>query len=373
MAKKEPVLSICMPTYNRSECVRASLSHYLEVIGQNSLDGKIEICISDNSTNGETEEVVKGFSGRLRMRYRRNRKNLGYDRNVVLAMSLATGKYAQLVGDELFYYGPALAEAVGVLEAGECGAVYFDDDGLFLKKQAAGLYVSGVDFLGKALSYEWVKKRSITHIDYIIIRRQDFETYLASTGNGLEKFYGMTFIQLSFYFHAFKRCESIRILGRVNDPKPQNIPKKVGVYFPADDARVFYCKYFFEHKLCWGAGILDEAEYSCFKRSFFLSAINHLLRIRTHMYPPIYGREEAEVLQSVKQVENEFAGMHKAGLALLRSILFIKALPYHWLYMAFVFYRNRILGQPRVSALELYEKCLSGEKMSESKLYKTDF
>src|SRR3989338_6802903 len=102
MEKKEKILSICMPTYNRPECVAKSLAHYERVIRESGLGEKVEICISDNSTNGETEGVVGGFAKKLCIKYSRNKENLGYDRNAVLAMSLADGKFSQLVGDELF-------------------------------------------------------------------------------------------------------------------------------------------------------------------------------------------------------------------------------------------------------------------------------
>jgi len=291
MLEKPTVLSICIPTYNRPECMRDCLSHYHKIISGNGLAGKVEICISDNSESGSTGRAVRRFSKKLRLKYSRNKKNLGYDRNVILALSMASGEFLQLAGDELFYSEKSLVQAVRLLESGGFGAAMFDDDGLFpARSSVPKASLSGGELLNKALSLRWVRNRNITHIDYVIIRNSHFREYLGFLGKGIGKLYGLTFIQLSFYFFAFRRAGSVAILGKVNDSSGQNVPRRVGVYFPADDARVFYNKYFFEIKACKDGGILDASEYGAFKRSFLLSAPNHLLRIRTHMYPRIYGR-----------------------------------------------------------------------------------
>lgn len=375
MEKKEKILSICMPTYNRPECVAKSLAHYERVIREGGLGEKVEICISDNSTNGETEGVVGGFAKKLCIKYSRNKENLGYDRNAVLAMSLADGKFSQLVGDELFYFGESLASAVGMLENGGVDALIFDDDGLFHKGGAQfKAEIDGKRLWEKALSHEWVKKRSITHIDYVVIRNSDFRNYLRHVGNRLDEFYGLTFVQLSFYMFALKRAARAGVVGRVNEQAADNAPKKAGVYFPSDDARVIYRKYFFEFKKCLECGIISEKEYEKFKKNFFFSAWGHLLRIRTHMYPRIYRSEEKETLRHIVLVEGEYSGTMRMALAALRRLLFIEEVPYHLLYVAFDLMRTHVLGKPRVSALALYEKCLDGQEGSTGgKLYKTDF
>ncbi len=374
MAKpRQKTLSICIPTYNRPECMRESLQNYLGVLMQHRLLGEVEICISDNSPSRETERVVKEFSKKLCIRYFRNKKNLRYDKNVILALSLASGKFIQLVGDELSYSGSAMEAAVGIMKRNACDAALFDDDRLFPASTAPTMK-SGREVWGKALSYKWVLNRSITHIDYVAIRRQDFLDYLEMLGTRVEGFYGLIFIQLSFYFFALKRCKRVCVLDRVNAPRGQSIPKKVGVYFPSDDARVFYCKYFQVFRECRETGILTDADYGKFKRGFALSAANHLLRIRTHMHPRIYSQEIAEVQKNITLVEREYPiGLCRAWLFLLRKILFIRAIPYHWLYQAFDIFRSRVLGKPRASALELYDMCLDGKKMEKSSLQKTDF
>ena len=50
-----PYLSICIPTYNRSEVLKESLMQLLKYEGDD-----IEVVISDNCSPDNTEEVVRG-------------------------------------------------------------------------------------------------------------------------------------------------------------------------------------------------------------------------------------------------------------------------------------------------------------------------
>lgn len=372
--KTDKVLAICMPTYNRPECVRKSLEHYERVIGELGVGEKVEICISDNSLTDETKKEVAKFSGKLDIKYSRNGENLGYDRNVILAMSLASARFAQLVGDELLFCKESLANAISALESGKFDVLFFDDDRLFGRKKGKAVKeVGGKDFWGRVLSYPWVLNRSMTHIDCVVIKKADFDWYLRVVGDRLGEFDWLTFVQQGFYMYALLRAQKVCVLERVNEPAASNVPKKIGVYFPTDDARVFYYKYFFEYKKCFECGVIGEREYAKFKRNFCLSAINHLLRIRTHMYPRIYKQEERETLKHIVLVEKEYGGVHWLALWAARKALFTEAVPYHLLYVVFDAFRAKVLGKPRVSAIELYEKCLDGKESEGSSFYKSDF
>lgn len=52
----KPYLSICIPTYNRSEVLKESLMQLLKYEGDD-----IEVVISDNCSPDNTEEVVRGL------------------------------------------------------------------------------------------------------------------------------------------------------------------------------------------------------------------------------------------------------------------------------------------------------------------------
>lgn len=93
------LLSICVPTYNRKRFLEALIRN---VIGETKgLSGTVELCISDNGSTDGTEAMARKYAARHRfITYRRNRANIGYDRNLVKSISMARGEYVWLMGDD---------------------------------------------------------------------------------------------------------------------------------------------------------------------------------------------------------------------------------------------------------------------------------
>ena len=69
----KPLLSLCIPTYNRSQYLKKSIDSI--VCQKEFLDGKVEIVISDNASDDDTREVVKPYLRRF--------ANIFYNRNEV--------------------------------------------------------------------------------------------------------------------------------------------------------------------------------------------------------------------------------------------------------------------------------------------------
>lgn len=92
---KKPILSICIPTYNRAQFAYAA--------AKNILDGwagdEIEVVVSDNHSIDNTQELLRGIDD-SRLKYFRNEQNLGAAFNTHLSFLRATGKYAYLTSDE---------------------------------------------------------------------------------------------------------------------------------------------------------------------------------------------------------------------------------------------------------------------------------
>lgn len=97
-----PILSICIPTYNRAhylaECLE-SLKNQLT--GNDILCGHVEIVVSDNYSTDNTAEVVKKYENSFsNFKYFVNKSNLGGDLNIFNAVKKSTGKYCWHVGDD---------------------------------------------------------------------------------------------------------------------------------------------------------------------------------------------------------------------------------------------------------------------------------
>ncbi|MDO8657120.1 MAG: glycosyltransferase family 2 protein [Candidatus Levybacteria bacterium] len=93
---KKPLFSILIPTYNRAELLKATISICLNQSFQD-----FEIVISDNCSTDETEEIVKSFRDK-RIKYFKNKKNIGAEPNMKKVMEHATGEYLFMMGDDDF-------------------------------------------------------------------------------------------------------------------------------------------------------------------------------------------------------------------------------------------------------------------------------
>jgi len=88
------ILSICIPTYNRSklvsECVRWTISCPSQ---------EIEIVVSDNASTDGTQEAIKKIND-PRVKYYRNDENIGYPANILKLAERATGDFLLYISDE---------------------------------------------------------------------------------------------------------------------------------------------------------------------------------------------------------------------------------------------------------------------------------
>lgn len=90
------MLSICIATYNRAEC----LAELLESVCEQGM-ADVEVIVGDDASPDNTAATVERFRARLPgLRYIRHERNLGCDRNFLSVVEAATGKFVWLVGDD---------------------------------------------------------------------------------------------------------------------------------------------------------------------------------------------------------------------------------------------------------------------------------
>ena len=97
---EQKILSICLPTYNRAECIGEQLKRLSTV--DKSVLKDVEIIVSDNCSPDNTKEVIMSYKSNMDFQYNRNEKNLGPDENCIFCFRNAKGKYIWLVGDDDF-------------------------------------------------------------------------------------------------------------------------------------------------------------------------------------------------------------------------------------------------------------------------------
>lgn len=93
-----PLISLCIPTYNRAVFLEETL-HSIATNCRN-IPNEIEIVVSDNASNDNTSEIVTRFRPKYRMTYLRNKTNIGPEKNLCQVIAAASGKYVWTLGDD---------------------------------------------------------------------------------------------------------------------------------------------------------------------------------------------------------------------------------------------------------------------------------
>jgi glycosyltransferase involved in cell wall biosynthesis len=121
---KQPLLSICIPTWNRSKILSVSLNSFCEQLA--SVDSsEVEIFVSDNASDDDTPQVVQSFIDRgLPITYNRNPENVGAARNFIKCMQWASGKYIWLLGDDDLLKDAAIPYILDLIRNGDYGLIH---------------------------------------------------------------------------------------------------------------------------------------------------------------------------------------------------------------------------------------------------------
>jgi glycosyltransferase involved in cell wall biosynthesis len=118
-----PVVSICVPTFNRSRYL-ASLLESL-VVQLDAFPYPYELVIADNASPDDTGAVAERFAGRLPIRYIRHDENIGCFANVQFVMMQAAGRYVIYLSDDDCLLGAPVAATIARMQADPGIAVVF--------------------------------------------------------------------------------------------------------------------------------------------------------------------------------------------------------------------------------------------------------
>jgi glycosyltransferase involved in cell wall biosynthesis len=103
-------ISVLIPTRGRPETLHKAIRSALQ-----QTHGDLEIVVTDNSSDSESERVVRSFQSD-KITYFRNEENIGPIRNWRKALELATGDYCILLPDDDYFLNPFyLEDAAGII------------------------------------------------------------------------------------------------------------------------------------------------------------------------------------------------------------------------------------------------------------------
>lgn len=105
-SQRNILVSICIPTYNRSAVLKDTLER---ITSDPAFNDEVELIISDNNSTDNTREVVQTFAKVFsNVHYHRNEVNI-FDRNFQKVLSYAKGDYLKLQNDYISFSQGQLA------------------------------------------------------------------------------------------------------------------------------------------------------------------------------------------------------------------------------------------------------------------------
>jgi glycosyltransferase involved in cell wall biosynthesis len=359
------LLSICVPTYNRPNCIAAILENYEQVIVSSNLQDEVEVCITDNGfDNDATEKLVSDFlkTARAKIRYVRHKSNIGYDNNVLAALGLGTGQYLHLVADKDLYSKESLINIVSRLKAQTPDSACIVSYNLPFMPSLGSLpdTLDGPDLLyEQAFSPRGNKLGFFVGLCWYLIKRSDFERFREETLPNPKLYYAMI-MHTPLALYAF--CKSKKILIFKNDFRgiPPTVPLETTTFsYPSDTAKIYYDYYYKTVKSCAECGFLQGRHFEQFKGGFYRFIMADLFKLRTRMYPELFSSERSKILPHLRPFEEDLIGAKRAFYFFWKYLVLHPSMPFHLVYRAFIFYKVKIRKQKRDDYHEFYSKRLA--------------
>lgn len=173
MYDMKPLLSICIPTYNRLPYLRELIESLLPQIDAQP-ENTIELVVSDNvSTDGTATfcaSVVRSY-----FRHWVNEQNIGGDRNFLKCIREARGVYVWLVGDDDLVSPGAVSKVVNIIKTDNIALLFSDVE----FRYSAMTYAGYEEFLSKSCGSDCSAALRHTLISANVFRRDCFDLAFA--------------------------------------------------------------------------------------------------------------------------------------------------------------------------------------------------
>jgi len=169
-----PLLSICIPTYNRSEILDKTLE---SLFSNPDFDiNKVEVIISDNASTDNTRNVVSKYP---LVQYFCNDINLG-DVNFYKVLNYATGEYIKLFNDTLTFNDGMLRKMLFNIEKNiiEKPNLFFYQN-MFKNSNCTKIVKSVSEFLNQvSFQTTWIINFGLWRNDFVLIEEKNRHTDL---------------------------------------------------------------------------------------------------------------------------------------------------------------------------------------------------
>lgn len=168
------LLSICIPTYNRSNIIDKSLENY---VNDPAFSEQVEIVISDNCSTDDTEKQIAKYTNKYNnIKYNRLQRNIGAEYNVIEVLSMGKGLYLKLMNDAISLKPGMLKSMLEILNVrkNEMKPIFFYQNIHFLNSNRA-ITCSNLNELISNTSFliTWIGNFGIWRNDFDLMEDKD--------------------------------------------------------------------------------------------------------------------------------------------------------------------------------------------------------
>jgi glycosyltransferase involved in cell wall biosynthesis len=195
------LLSILIPTYNRSLILDNQLSYLIELQKEISF----KIIISDNCSDDNTNDiVVKWQSNGGNILYFHQDTNVGYDRNVYKCVSLVETDYFWILGDSTVFNHDEFCEIYSILKRDSPNAILIN-----AYDKISNVYSQYYNDADRILfDLGW----NLSHLSSLIISKE------ASVYKYFERYFDTNFLHLGLFFEYVVTLENPKVFYYHKNP-----------------------------------------------------------------------------------------------------------------------------------------------------------
>jgi len=171
----KPLLSICIPTYNSAHYLKECLDCIVCQFKNKEVYNQVEIVISDNASEDNTQELVKKYQKDFtNIRYFRNSRNLEFDRNVDIVITKSEGNFCWTLSDDEFIEKDALKFIFNIIKNNLDVAYICIDSNNILKGNKIRYFKDGDDWLANVGLTGGLISQNIFNKEYLPSNREKY-------------------------------------------------------------------------------------------------------------------------------------------------------------------------------------------------------
>jgi glycosyltransferase involved in cell wall biosynthesis len=205
-----PLLSICIPSYQRKNdfvrCLESIFSLPIDLLN------KIEVCVSDNCSSYDFINLMKSFEGKVKLVFKKNNQNIGFDRNLLEVLTMSTGKYVMLLGNDDVVLLEGFRELLRHLELHSPDAVFSNYQVTFIKSNRIKI-ISNQPSHQMGLRLDWILRK--VGIESTFMSSMTFKRNVLILDNKvIHRFVDKAFIHIVLMFVSLKDSNNIIYLSK---------------------------------------------------------------------------------------------------------------------------------------------------------------